>query len=168
MSRTTLALAVLVVAVLAGCTGAAGPGAPTDAPDRSTQSPSAATSGPDEPPLDVDGAAGTLGPDEPPHTVRIVNEGSATRNVTLVVRRDGESVYDGSFRSFPNTTVLGEIDHVGNYSLTVAVAGGGGVTETIAASSFDCNSATTTFDVSDPDPSVRTVSTEMACGTADG
>lgn len=80
-----------------------------------------------------------------------MNDGNAKRNVTLTVARDGETVYEQTFRSFPNITVLGQLDQLGNYTLTV--------------SSFDCNSSTTTFDVSDPGSTVRTVSTEMACGS---
>jgi hypothetical protein len=95
-----------------------------------------------------------------------VNDGNATRNVTLTVVRDGDTVFEQSYRSFPNTTVLGEVDRRGNYSLTVAARDGGSVTETLTAASFDCNYSTTTFDLSDPDPTVRTVSTEMACGTS--
>lgn len=122
---------------------------------------------PDEPPLDFDGAGDTLGPDEPPHEVRLVNEGDTIRNVTLTVGRDGETVYERTFRSFPDTAILGLIDHVGDYTLTVSVVGEDGlVTETLAAASFDCNYSTTTFDLSNPEPTVRTVSTEMACGTS--
>lgn len=168
MSRTPLTLALLFVALLAGCV-ATGPAAPSDSSDQ-TRSPTtgAPTTGAtsDEPPLDFDGANDTLGPDEPPHIVRLVNDGDTTRNVTLTVARDGVTVYKGTFRSFPNTTVLGEIDHVGNYSLTVSVVGSEAIlTEALAASSFDCNYSTTTFDLRDPEPTVQTVSTEMACGT---
>jgi hypothetical protein len=47
---------------------------------------------PDEPLLDFDGADDTLGPNEPPHVVRLVNARTATRNVTLTVAHDGETV----------------------------------------------------------------------------
>lgn len=169
MSRTTLTLVLVVVTLLAGCTASTGPAPTTDTPAATTNPPNegaAVGASPDEPPRDFDGANDTLGPDEPPHVVRLVNDGDATRNVTLTVTRDGVTVYEGTFRSFPNTTVLGQIDHVGNYSLTVSVEDGGAVvTETLTASSFDCNHSTTRFDLSNPEPTVSTVSTEMACGT---
>jgi hypothetical protein len=164
-------LALIVATLLAGCMTASGPAGPIDSSEPTTHSPnaSAPTTGtsPDEPPLDFDGGDGTLGPEEPPHTVRLVNEGDMMRNVTLTVDRDGETVYEGTFRSFPNTTILGQIDHAGNYTLSISVVGNDGtVTETLARSSFDCNYSTTTFDLTGPEPTVRTVSTEMACGTA--
>lgn len=171
MSRTTLTLALLVVTLLAGCTAATAPGPSTGTPAPTTAPPTAGSpatgASPDEPPLDFDGADATLGPDERPHTVRLVNDGAATRNLTLTVAHDGVTVYEQSFRSFPNTTVLGQLDHVGNYTLTVTVADGGSVTETLATSSFDCNNSTTTVDLSTPDPTAETTSTEMACGTAE-
>ncbi|WP_276258793.1 hypothetical protein [Haloglomus litoreum] len=169
VSRTTLTLALLVLALLAGCSTAMGPSSPTDSPDPASTPTNASTpatgTSPDEPPLDFDGADDTLDPNEPPHMVRLVNDGNATRNVTLTVARDGETVYVGTFRSFPNTTVLGEIDHVGNYTMTLSVTGGSNVTETLDAGSFDCNHSTTTFDLGGQPPTVETVSTEMACGT---
>jgi hypothetical protein len=169
VSRTSLTLALLVVALVAGCTTAIGPASPTPEPtstppDASTP---AAGASPDEPPLDFDGADDTLGPTEPPHIVRLVNVGNATRNVTLTVVRDGETIYEQAFRSFPNTTVLGEIDHAGNYTVTLSVTDGSNVTETLGAASFDCNHSTTTFDLSEQTPTVETVSTEMTCGMTD-
>jgi hypothetical protein len=99
-----------------------------------------------------DGGEGTLGPNEPPHVVRLVN--------------DGETGFEQSYRSFPNTTKLGEIDRRGNFTLTVTVRDGGDVSETLTATAFGCNYSTTTLDLSGPDPTARTVSTEMACGTS--
>jgi hypothetical protein len=170
VSRNTLTLAFLVVALLAGCTSATGPTPSTDTPDP-TLSPSnvsapATNASSDEPSLDFDGVDSTLGANERPHTVRIVNEDGELRNVTLTVAHDGATVYEGMFRSLPNTTVIGELDHIGNYTLTVSVVDSdGNATETVGASSFDCNSTATIFDVSDADPTVRTVPTEMACET---
>lgn len=172
MFRTTLTLALLVVTLLAGCTASTGPPPSIDTPGLTPTPPDtgapAAGASPDEPPQDFDGANDALGANEPPHVVRLINDGNATRNVTLAVIRDGATVYEGTFRSFPNTTVLGQLDHAGNYTLTVSVVDGSSVTETLAASSFDCNSSTTTFDLRDSEPTVRTVSTEMACGTDGG
>jgi hypothetical protein len=169
VSRTTLVAALLAVVLLAGCTAAPGPAAPTDStaeptttPANSSPSPAPA---PDEPPLDFDGGEGTLAPDEPPHVVRLVNEGPDTRNVTFTVDRDGETVYEQSFRSFPNTTVLGELDRPGNYTLTVTYPDGTSEKGRITAESFDCNHSTTRFDLSNSSPTVQTTSTEMACGT---
>jgi hypothetical protein len=167
MSRTTLVLALLAVALLAGCTVLTESDAPVNDTDLTTDAPNASTPGSsvpvDEPPLDFDGANDTLGPDEPPHIVRLVNDGTLTHNVSFTVVRDGETVYEQRFRSFPNTTHLGEIDHVGNYTLTVTVEDGGTATETISADSFDCNYSTTRFDLRTVDPTVETSSTEIAC-----
>jgi hypothetical protein len=121
----------------------------------------------DEPPLDFDGENSTLDGENQPHVVRLTNDGETTKTLRLQVKRDGATVLEREFRSFPNTTVLGQLDHVGNYTLTVSVIGDGSVTESVAASSFDCNHSTTTFDVTGPEPTVRTVSTEMACGAGD-
>lgn len=187
MFRPILAV-ILVVILLAGCMAPIGTApandstmptepnstAPDDGtnPDRPTPTDPNATrpdddgASPDEPPLDFDGADSTLGANEPPHVVRLTNDGNKTNTVRLQVARDGTVVFEQEFRSFPNTTVLGQLDHVGNYTLTVSVVDGNGtVTETISASSFDCNYSTTTVDLSEPEPTVETVSTEMACGT---
>lgn len=164
-------MVLLALTLLAGCTTVTGP-TPTETTEPTTPVLTTSTPGPtggaspDEPPLDFDGGDATLGPKEPPHVVRLVNDGDATRSVTLTVVRDGDTVFEQSYRSFPNTTILGEVDRRGNYSLTVTVRDGGTVTETLTASSFDCNYSTTTFDLSDSDPTVRTVSTEMACDTS--
>ena len=169
MSRTTLVAALLVVVLLAGCTAAPGPTAPTDSTAEPTTPPAnsspAPAPAPDEPPLDFDGGEGTLASDEPPHVVRLVNEGSETRNVTFTVVRDGETVSEQLFRSFPNTTVLGELDRPGNYTLTVTYPDGASETTRITAESFDCNHSTTRFDLSATSPTVQATSTEMACGT---
>jgi hypothetical protein len=153
VSRTTLVAALLAVVLLAGCTAAPGPAAPTDS-----------TAEPTTPPANSSPAPAPA-PDEPPHVLRLVNEGSDTRNVTFTVDRDDETVYEQSFRSFPNTTVLGELDRPGNYTLTVAYPDGTSETARITAESFDCNHSTTRFDLSNSSPTVRTTSTEMACGT---
>ena len=187
MFRPILAV-VLVVVLLAGCTAPMAPAPADDAteptepnstvpddgasPDEPTPTDPNSTvpddgASPDEPPLDFDGADSTLGANEQPHVVRLTNDGNETKTVRLEVSRDGAVVFDQEFRSFPNTTVLGELDHVGNYTLTVSVVdNNGAVSETIAASSFDCNYSTTTVDLSGPEPTVETVSTEIACGTA--
>jgi hypothetical protein len=169
VSRTTLVAALLAVVLLAGCTAAPGPAAPTDSTADPTTPPAnsspAPAPAPDEPPLDFDGGEETLAPDDPPHVVRLVNEGSETRNVTFTADRDGETVYEQSFRSFPNTTVLGELDRPGNYTLTATYPDEASVTTRIAAESFDCNHSTTRFDLSNSAPTVRTTSTEMVCGT---
>lgn len=182
MIRPILAL-VFVVTLLAGCAVPMGPPPatdPTPTESNSTTSDDGATpdepnlsspdngASPDEPPLDFDGADSTLAANEQPQVVRLANDGNETKTVRLQVSRDGTPVFEQEFRSFPNTTVLGQLDHVGNYTLTASVVDGNGtVTETIPASSFDCNYSTTTVDLSGSEPIAETVSTEMVCGTAD-
>lgn len=182
MIRPILAL-VLVVTLLAGCAAPIGSPPATDpmptepnsttpddgaSPDEPNSSSPDDGASPDEPPLDFDGADSTLTANEQPHVVRLTNDGNETKTVRLQVSRDGAVVFEQEFRSFPNTTVLGQLDHVGNYTLTVSVVDGNGtVTETIPASSFDCNHSTTTVDLSGSEPTAETVSTEIACGTAD-
>lgn len=171
MHRTTLTLTLVAIALLSGCATSVDSAPTTETAGLTATEPTAAPPengpSPDEPPADFDGADNTLGPNERPHVVRLVNDGNETKNIILNISRDGVPVFEQEFRSFPNTTVLGELDHVGNYTLTVSVVGTDRtVTETLPADTFDCNVSTTTFDLSDVDPTVTTITTEMACGNS--
>jgi hypothetical protein len=171
MHRTTLTLALVAITLLSGCATSVDSAPATETAELTSTEPTATPPGngssPDQPPADFDGADNTLGPNERPHVVRLVNDGNETRNITLNVSRDRTPVFEQEFRSFPNTTILGELDHIGNYTLTVSVVGTDRtVTETLPAAAFDCNVSTTIFDLSEVDPTVTTITTEMACGNS--
>lgn len=171
MAKLTLPLALAALLVLAGCAAIDSPAgttpAVTDTPaltsppstPQPTDTPSAV--GPDEPPLDLVPGPSNLADDELPHSVRIETERDATVNVTLDIAHDGEGS-SRQFRLFPDTTVVGTLDTRADYTLTVT-AGNRSATETLPASTFDCNSSGTTFTVTDDGVSVNTVSTEIAC-----
>jgi len=156
MARLPLPIALAALVLLAGCV-ALDSTAGTTPVAADTASPV----GPDEPTLDLVSDPSNLGQDERPHDVRIETERASTVNVTLGIVRDG---YDTSrtVRLSPNTTVLGTLDYEANYTLTVT-AGEASATETLPASTFDCNSSGTTFTVTDDGVTVRTMSTMLAC-----
>jgi hypothetical protein len=176
-----LPILVVICTLVAGCTASPGIGStatPTTTPEATTTpqptrsptaTPTPATSAPggDEPPIDLLPGPSTLGPDQPPHLVTIENDDGPERTVVLTVERNGTVVTERSFRSFPNTTVLTQLDEPGNYTLVVRVENRTAV-ETLSESGFDCNTSETTFDVTDRTPTVSTVTTEMACGTDAG
>jgi len=56
---------------------------------------------------------------------------------------------------------------VENYTVPLSVTDGSNITETLRAASFDCNHSTTTFDLSEQPPTVKAVSTRMACEMTD-
>ncbi|MFC3479003.1 hypothetical protein [Halobacterium litoreum] len=105
-------------------------------------------------------------PDEPaPHALVAENPTDETWTVRLLVERDGQYPFDGVYALEPGASASVSIPEPADYALSATVVeSGDAATETVAASSFDCNQRTTAATVGeDGTVDAATVSTLLAC-----